>query len=532
MARKVLYPHIPKSPMGVTAPPVPVLKIPRLIVKRAGIPPAKMTVDEFREQWQSLGWHMIIIGPTATWRQEWGVWEAIREIVQNSLDETETYQWGYDDQGLWIGDNGKGIAVANFLLGPTKLKPDYARGKYGEGMKIGALALLRLGYRVRVETGNREVWLLFIEQEADGLVETLGALWKEKQGAGTKFHIIGYTGPAYEGRFAVNLPRDRILWQSPSTVSQPRMRYNQIIKKVLSELPAIYARDIFMRDIETLGFSYNLWGFDLAPDRFAPSKEDDMWKDVSRTWACVRDLELLKEFMRMVKEPADIQAYESNRFRFNHWDMGFEAQLPNQVQRSYIDIAESNKEQWLRAWYDVMGNGAVLQTSETFDGLVQHLGYKAVTVAYGVRDGLATLVSTDRQLVEKSQERLQGAQIIKDDKLPAKESQHLTIARRLTSISTANPKAVYAAIIPPASDRVRTAGMYQKSTREVFISMQELTRLQSTISVLIHELAHNLSGADDLTDDHANAITLLAGEMVNNVQHGKIDELLTKDVVW
>jgi len=180
-------------------------------------PPRVITMDEYRRFWQPQGWELIIIGPTSTWRQEWGEWEAIRDIVQNALDEAEAYRWGYDDEGLWISDTGRGVAVADFLLGPPKLKPDWARGKYGEGMKIAALALLRKGYYVHVETVGRELWIIFLKQKVDGEVETLAAIWRPNGTTrGTKFHIIGYFGPAFERYFAVNLPRELILAEVPS----------------------------------------------------------------------------------------------------------------------------------------------------------------------------------------------------------------------------------------------------------------------------------------------------------------------------
>jgi hypothetical protein len=98
----------------------------------------------YEGQYKPKGWHLLIIGPTATWRQEWKEWEAIRDIVQNALDESEQYTFGYDASGLWIADKGRGISISDFLLGPAKLKPDYARGKFGEGMKVSALVLTRL----------------------------------------------------------------------------------------------------------------------------------------------------------------------------------------------------------------------------------------------------------------------------------------------------------------------------------------------------------------------------------------------------
>ena len=69
-------------------------------------PTRVLSMDEYHSRWQPEGWQLIIIGPTSTWRQEWGEWEAIRDIVQNALDEAEVYRWGYDEKGLWISDRG------------------------------------------------------------------------------------------------------------------------------------------------------------------------------------------------------------------------------------------------------------------------------------------------------------------------------------------------------------------------------------------------------------------------------------------
>ncbi|MDP3061798.1 MAG: hypothetical protein Q8O40_01100, partial [Chloroflexota bacterium] len=185
-------------------------------------PPAALTMDEFRAQWEPQGWRLLTIGPTATWRTEWGEWEAIRDIVQNALDETEAYSWGRDAQGLWIRDTGKGIAVENFLLGPPVLKSAHARGRFGEGMKIAALALLRKGYRVKVETAGREVWLVFLRVKLDSMADQLAALWRSNgRAGGTVFRIIGYFGDSFADRFAVNIPREQILHQGPSPLTQP-----------------------------------------------------------------------------------------------------------------------------------------------------------------------------------------------------------------------------------------------------------------------------------------------------------------------
>jgi len=492
-------------------------------------PPRVITMEEYRSQWQPQGWQLIIIGPTSTWRQEWGEWEAIRDIVQNALDEAEAYRWGYDSEGLWIADRGRGVAVADFLLGPPKLKPDWARGKYGEGMKIAALALIRKGYPVHVETAGRELWIIFLEQDADGKVQTLAALWRAGgTKVGTRFHIIGYTGSAYEDKFAVNLPRKDIIAEGPSRLAQPIRRFNQLINHAFPNGSRIYVRDIFMRDFNS-PFSYNLWGFDMAPDRHGPKNESDMWLDMGRLWSCVTNLKLLEVFMQMVRHPPVIETEESHNINMSVWDMGHEP-VSN---KPYAQFVKENASVWREAWVNNFGENAVIRTSDRWDGTVKHLGYVSVSVNWNARDTLAQAITTDADLVKASQERLREVEIIPDERLSTKQRAHLKLARAISDEIAAFRKVggVHAAIIPPASDRVRTAGMYSRTIQEIFIASDQLEQGRSTIDTVIHELAHHSSGAEDLEQEHSTDMTKIAARVVEMTSYGKFDELM-KGVMW
>ena len=35
-------------------------------------PPKVLSMEEYRQLWQPQGWELITIGPTSTWRQDWG----------------------------------------------------------------------------------------------------------------------------------------------------------------------------------------------------------------------------------------------------------------------------------------------------------------------------------------------------------------------------------------------------------------------------------------------------------------------------
>ena len=492
-------------------------------------PPTVLTMEDYERDWRSQGWRLIIIGPTSTWREDWGEWEAIRDIVQNALDEAEAYQWGRDAQGLWIRDAGRGVAVADFLLGPPRLKPDHARGKYGEGMKIAALALLRRGYPVHVETVGRDIWMVFLEQKVNGRARTLAALWRDGSRAeGTVFHIINYAGSAYEDRFAVNLPRSAIVAEAPSPVIVPKQRYNQLISHSFPGGSRLFARDIYMRDINS-PYSYNLWGFALAPDRHGPKDEADLWTDVGRLWCCVTRVDLIEVLLKMVKQPPLLESDESHRINMGAWDMGQEPVSG----KDYADFITENAPLWQRAWRTICGDNAVIRTSDRWDGTVKHLGYEPISLQWGVGDTLARAILTDAALIKASQERLREVEVIPDTRLTSRQRAHLELARSIAHevCRVRRVSAVHAAIIPPASDRVRTAGLYSRTSEEIYIAADQLESGKATVDTVIHEIAHHTSGADDLESAHSEAMTGVAAQVVRSTAKGVFDSHLA-EVAW
>ncbi|MFH0768855.1 MAG: hypothetical protein V1932_04740 [Chloroflexota bacterium] len=95
---------------------------------------------------------------------------------------------------------------------------------------------------------------------------------------------------------------------------------------------------------------------------------------------------------------------------------------------------------------------------------------------------------------------------------------------------------MYAAIIPPASDRVRTAGLYSLTTSEVYIDMVQMPRLHNVIDTLVHELAHHrqfrrTGEADDLTPAHMEAMQWVAADVVKITALSELDYLF-KEVTW
>jgi hypothetical protein len=100
---------------------------------------------------------------------DWGSFEGIRELIQNAKDAEVEFNapmsvrvrsGGADEKGVLVIENeGCTMPYEALLLGhTTKTARGDLIGKFGEGLKLGILALLREGHEVKIRNGS-EVWV-------------------------------------------------------------------------------------------------------------------------------------------------------------------------------------------------------------------------------------------------------------------------------------------------------------------------------------------------------------------------------------
>jgi len=123
--------------------------------------------------------------------------KAIREILQNSLDETELSTGNPDvtirtaEIGTWIIDNGRGLDGNAFIIGSSE-KECWMRGYYGEGLKLAIGFFLLKGYGVYIFSNKKVFKPVFLpaKKERAWLNILLGeSTYSEK---GTKILIADY----------------------------------------------------------------------------------------------------------------------------------------------------------------------------------------------------------------------------------------------------------------------------------------------------------------------------------------------------
>jgi hypothetical protein len=107
----------------------------------------------------------------ATYLPGWGIYHGCRELIQNAKDAEVQFDApmtvkfakrrrnGDETGGILITNEGCTLPIQALLIGhTTKGEDNRLIGKFGEGLKFGVLALLRLGVEVKIRNGS-ETWV-------------------------------------------------------------------------------------------------------------------------------------------------------------------------------------------------------------------------------------------------------------------------------------------------------------------------------------------------------------------------------------
>lgn len=156
----------------------------------------------------------------------WGRWEGVRELVQNYMDAMDA---GFP--GVVLHENGK-LVLCNVgaditraqmaLFGETtKAGDEGSRGQFGEGFKIGLLALVREGLDVEVRTSHGTYFPQVINSEMYHARVLAFEKVDNVQQDGVEVMIDGIRDAEwaeFNARFLWDSPRDALLLDRPGEV--------------------------------------------------------------------------------------------------------------------------------------------------------------------------------------------------------------------------------------------------------------------------------------------------------------------------
>jgi hypothetical protein len=242
---------------------------------------------------------------TTDYVKTWNAWCGIREWVQNARDaEVQfsapmTIDW-YNDT-LRIENEGVTLPRESLLLGySSKAGRSDLAGFWGEGYKIGTLALVRAGHAVKIRSGD-EVWIPSIERSEKYAADVL------------VFNIKG--GNKQENRIRVEIGGvTKAEWEHIKTlflfVTKPSV--SDVIETSYGDLMLgekyrgkVYVKGIYVQS-SSLNHGYNFNNVDLDRDRKMVASWDMAWR-TSWIWkeAVGRRPDLIDEFLSMAEREED-----------------------------------------------------------------------------------------------------------------------------------------------------------------------------------------------------------------------------------
>lgn len=241
---------------------------------------------------------------TSNYVKDWGVVQAVREIFQNALDQQNIdsgnamfFGYDMDNHKLTIGSKYSVLERKTLLLGyTTKSNSEETIGQFGEGYKIAALVLTRLGKSLTIYNyQNREKWTCrFVDSkryEEKVLTFFIEKDWifKEKPSHDLVFEIEDINPEEYETIVSKNLHLQEIDDEEKFESTWGTILFDRSGK--------IYVNGLYVSDANVkYGYDFKPQYLKLDRDRGMVKNFDIEWY-ASKMWTECEDHEKLQELL-------------------------------------------------------------------------------------------------------------------------------------------------------------------------------------------------------------------------------------------
>lgn len=207
---------------------------------------------------------------TTDYVKHWGLWEAVRELLQNAIDQSRVegeMEVLVEDDGDLVINTSEGKLDRKSLLLGASTKVDGDIGQFGEGYKLALLVLCRMGYGVVIFT-NGEKWSPCIEYSEIFDCDVLCINIEKNEGVdrdGVQFVVQGVGSGVLDGKWL------------------PEAEPNSILKGHDGD---VFIEGLFVCHLDDLEEGYNFTSdrLSLDRDRRMVSEFNVSW-EVGRIWA-------------------------------------------------------------------------------------------------------------------------------------------------------------------------------------------------------------------------------------------------------
>ncbi len=421
----------------------------------------------------------------ADYLPSWSVWEGLRELIQNAKDaETEfgarmEVRHHKASNTLIIENTGCTIPHEALLFGhTTKADRSDMIGKFGEGLKLGILCLVRGGHDVRIRSGS-EVWIPSIAHSEKFDAEVL--VFNIERGRANKPRVQIEVGSITEEDWEAFRPCFLFFDSLKSDEKIPTSFGTLLLNP--GHAGKLFVKGVFVESDSKFQLGYDfVEGVSLDRDRKMIARWDMGWRAQS-IWAealAVRP-DLFDRFMLLVEaETSDVNGVDEDSAK----------RLPKGV------LERAKKE-----FHTKFGNGAVPVATLAESKDIDHLGKTGVIVNKPLRLILQAVMGQTSQVKEDLKKAV--ARRYSWSELTEVEKVHLEAA--IFFVNSAERVTLDdVEVVDFRSDSLW--GMFEKDAEKehFLIAKAQLANRAQTLRILVHEVAHREGGDGD--KDHVMRI--------------------------
>jgi len=431
---------------------------------------------------------------------EWAAFEGIRELLQNGKDSEDEFSAPLDvrhrpdTETLVIENEGAVLPREALLFGhTTKVGKSDLRGKFGEGLKLGVLALVRAGHAVKIRSGN-EVWIPKIERSerfnADVLVFYIEKGRQPKQRV--QIEIGGVTKDDWDKM------RPCFLFLDKKT-DNDEYRIDTAQGALLlreSDIGKIYVKGIFVERDPKIQFGYDLTqDVQVDRDRKMVARWDMEWR-MRSIWnaASLQRKDLVSKYLdALFNDSADVADINNGNVMY----------VPDEV-----------RDQAVARFKERHGEDAVPVDNMADSKDVEHLGKKGVLV---INKPLKAVLQSILGTTEKIKAELANEVVTYYGWGELSDEERTNMESAIDLVSVVEKISLNDVDVVDFRS-ANIVGMFKGG--RVLLAKSKLTDANLTLETMVHEVAHNFGG--DGAHDHVSAIERIWSGIVAHLRSGKV----------
>ena len=428
----------------------------------------------------------------------WGVYEGLRELTQNYIDSQD--DCGHAGEIKFIGGLAKGkVIMVNhgarplnrdaLLFGVTsKANREDQRGQFGEGMKVGTLALVRAGRAVTIRT-QTETWTASLSPSKEfGGRSVLTFDTRKRAGESDSVEVeIDYVT-----RDEWDTIRNAFMFMQGNTNSM-QGEYGSILLDDKHK-HTVFAKGILVKQMENMRYGYDLSTLTLNRDRSMVDEWDVRNNVVS----------LISEQYRLGNLSLDdIHAM----FTDNNWEAqsGYAWTYAGVIKDLIVSLAKK---------VSIFNPRGIVFTASSDEATkIESFGWTAIRIHKNLADAAGYWLTSDKDTYAAFRKN-NGISTFAELSEQMRDAVEITYSLsdltegEIASLTFACACMDKAGIQYPAPNIVKFVrddellGLYKSG--EIFLSRRNLTDKHETLATLIHEYSHKFGGDASLA--HTGAI--------------------------